>query len=311
MPLEDKENKSDVKDDDVKKQVADDSGDNGNNNEDDDKKSDQDDTQQPTIEEVAMKIGWNPNYKGKNSISAEQFILNSKDINASMLKKVNSMTSEMEEMRRSVEMLAEYSKKGAESKVADIKSRIEQLKAERIQAVANADTQAFETIDKQIMQLNKMVVETGDIKQPNNNAIAYKKWIDDNMWYERDNDMRRWADTYYDKTMDPAIKARSYGDILKHIASKAKEIFPEKFDDNDDNGVAASPNVAKGKVKRVPQVATPSINPNHKKKSYTFNDLTHHQKKIAEEMVGMFQGTKNEMTLDEYADKLLKKYENK
>ena len=276
----------------------------------DDVKTDDPDKKQSDlsqIELVAQKIGWNPDFEGENPIDAETFILNSKEINQNMSKKLRNVTREMEEMRRQVEFIAENSKRSVQKEVEDTQSKIEELNKKRMAAVEEGDAAAFNEYDAEVKKLTKKVDEAANIPQPQGKTPEYIAWVESgNQWYENDEQMRVWANTYYENGMPASLKAAPREKFLKHIAEEARKVFPEKFENE---APAKTEQKKETKTTKVSDVAAPSRKTGGAKNKYTFNDLTYPQKKTAESMVKLLKGTPMEKTLDQYAHELLSESE--
>lgn len=264
------------------------------------------------IEVLAQRIGWNPEYDGENAVDAETFIINSKEIQSSLSKKVRTITKEMEAMREAVQVIAENSNAVRKAEVEGVQSKIEALNEERLAAVREGDVDKYTKIDKKIETLTKKVDEKAKQVAPPTKSSEYLEWVEENEWYDKDSEMRKWADIYATETAPAEVKALPRKKLLAHITKKAKELFPEKFEEPkktvepDDD---AEPEPKKTSVKTVSHVAAPSRKAKTGNKKYGFDDLNYTQKKIAEQMVQQLKGTKLAMTLDEYADKILQKHE--
>ena len=214
------------------------------------------------------------------------------------------MKQQMDEMSKSVQIIAENAKKNTEIKVSKLQNEIKRLEKERIKAVEDGDTGRFNQVDEEIKNLNNQAVEHQKEPVQNQPSPEYQEWIKENSWYESNPDMRKWAETFYENT--PAVKAMPNKMVFKVIAQEARKYFPEKFEMQKPK-TSSTEKPKTNSAPKAQEVASPSRRTTHKK-TYSFDDFSYEQKKTAEKMVNQLKGTAAEMSLDEYAQEYFKTF---
>lgn len=267
-------------------------------NQDQNQDQDQDKNQAPTIEEIATKIGWNPDFEGPDAVDAVTYILRGKQIQGDLSKRLRTMSKKMEAMEQAVDVIARQGQAAAESKKADVESNIRTLEAQRQAAIGEGDVDKVRELETQITNLHKSVPEPQKQQAPRA-PKEYIEWVANNEWYETDPKMRQWADNYYDNYLPNEVKALGLDEIYNHITGAAQKVFPSKFNQS------AQQQQQQQKIK---PAAAPVASPQKKagsKKKYTWDDLSYQQKQIAIQFEKRLSGTKAEMNRDEYANEIL------
>lgn len=188
------------------------------------------DNQEPEFTEVekkAMEEGWIPpsrfdsEEQGKEFISAEKFLEN-----GSFFKKINDQKSKIEQLENSINQLNAHYQKVAENErkkaQAEYKEEIERLKAEKVKALEDGDSQRVVDIDEELRVK----------KEPENGNPEFEKffkdWSEKNKWYDEDQAMRDYADMLGD-----GYAARHqdtpYQQIFDYVTEEVKQRYPEKF----------------------------------------------------------------------------------
>ena len=176
-----------------------------------------------TVEDLAIKIGWNPNYKGENSIDATTYILKSREIQDTMHDQNTGLKDQLTNMQGSVDALKEHNERVYKSDVRKMQGEIETLKNEKRAAIELADVGKVDAIDKQIDDLEKdLTVPTTKPTETTN--PVYDDWVKDNQWYLTDPEMATYAETVAQQYQG-APSERIYSLIRQKVA----EVFPEKF----------------------------------------------------------------------------------
>ena len=178
-----------------------------------------------TIEDLATQIGWNPNYKGENSIDAATYILKSREIQDTMKDQNTGLKDQLTNMQSSVDALKEHNERVYKTDVRRMESEIETLKNEKRAAVELADVAKVDAIDKKIDDLEK------DLTKPKSNSKStettnsvYNTWVKDNQWYLIDPDMATYAESVAQQYQGAPLDR-----IYSIIRQKVAEVFPEKF----------------------------------------------------------------------------------
>ena len=261
-------------------------------------KIDVDEVRSKAIEEIAMKLGYNPDFDGddKEYKTPEEFILNSKDIQKTMSKqkdnlskKVDSMRAELEENRRMAQGLRKHFEALNEATVAGLKSRINELEGQRQAALDEEDHTRVRKIDEQIDDLEK--VSNKKVEEDAPIPPEFKAWVADNEWYYEDEELRTYANAQVNN--NPKFIGMTQKMVYKTIEKDVKEAFPEKFQSE--------------KVEKEPEKKpkAPSVEGATRKSSksakFTVKDLTEEQRTIGKDFEK--QGI---MTMEEYINDLVK-----
>ena len=183
---------------------------------------------EPTIEELAIQIGWNPNYKGENSIDAATYILKSREIQDTMRDQNTGLKTQLTNMQDSIESLKEHNERVYKATVRKMQSEIEALKNEKRAAVELADVDKVDAIDKQIDALEKGLNKSESNTKSTAPAPAnpvYTEWVKDNQWYLTDADMAAYAESVAQQYQGAPLD-RLYSIVRQKVA----EVFPEKFE---------------------------------------------------------------------------------
>ena len=177
-----------------------------------------------TVEDLAIKIGWNPNYKGENSIDATTYILKSREIQDTMHDQNTGLKDQLTNMQGSVDALKEHNERVYKSDVRKMQGEIETLKNEKRAAVELADVGKVDAIDKQIDDLEKdLTVPTTKPTETTN--PVYADWVKDNQWYLTEPEMATYAESVAQQYQGAPLE-RIYSLIRQRVA----EVFPDKFE---------------------------------------------------------------------------------
>jgi hypothetical protein len=255
------------------------------------------------VEELAMKMGWNPEHNGdagRPFVSAEEFILRSRDIQNTMSNQLSSLSKTNKELAEGMKQLKTHYQKLTATEVARMKKDIADIKNQRDAAIDDGNKQRVRELDDQLTNLQKEATEAetilaaegrnaqaGPSAQDNgdkqeNLSPAAKKWLSDNKWYGSDDEMTAYIDTQAER-----FRGLPDDKYFAMLTKQAREIFPERFETTQ---------------KRPQAVEGQSLRPgkSHNKK-FTFNDLTPEQKKWAN-----FYKRQGVMETQEYVDELVK-----
>jgi len=249
------------------------------------------------ILELAKKIGYNPDYTGdeREFLTPEQFILKSKEIQKTASDHIKKQGRDIAELKNNFSAYKKHLDALYKAQMSNLKAEIASLKTRRRQADADGDHDLARELDNQINELNKTpqeLPEAGTEIHPD-----FIAWVDDNGWYEKDNELRAYADMLGEQPEYRALGQRSYRNMLDKIEESVKKMFPQKF----------------GRTQRLPsQPATPSKPPAatvenatpRKKPSgpkYTYADLSREQQDLAD-----FYEKQGIMTRDQYIEELAK-----
>ena len=180
------------------------------------------------VEALAVKLGWNPNYDGDERafVSAEDFILRSKEIQNTMSKQLKGTKREIDELKRGIGMLKSHNETVYKVQVKALKSKIRELQTQRKEAVEDGDSSAVTMIDSQIKEINDIPESLPqDQMQPTPPEMV--AWMEENEWYTDNEDMKSYAD--YQGQFNPELKGLPFPKLLKEVAKLVKTKFPEEF----------------------------------------------------------------------------------
>jgi hypothetical protein len=190
--------------------------------------SDVQDPERSQVEVLAGKMGWNPDYEGEGAKSAEQFILDSREIMDGMTKRMRNQGKQLEEMNLAVSELKNHNETVYQLEVAKLKREIKTLKANRKEAIENGDTERVAEIDEQIEDLNNVPAPK---KATPATPQEFSDWHEKNEWYESDNELTEFANRLSAGFKEDAVfQALPLTKRLKKIEKLVKAEFPEKFE---------------------------------------------------------------------------------
>ena len=177
-----------------------------------------------TVEELATKIGWQPNHTGKDYIDAATYILKSREIQETMKEHNDNLKGQLSDMQNSIESLKVHNEKVYKADVKRMQTEIEDLQKQKREAVELADVDKVDELDKQIDGLQKDLSEPQPEKQATQNPI-YVDWVKDNQWYLNEPEMSTYAETVAEQYAGAPLDR-----LYKIVRNKVAEVFPEKFD---------------------------------------------------------------------------------
>jgi hypothetical protein len=233
-----------------------------------------------TVEELATKIGWQPNHTGKDYIDAATYILKSREIQETMKEHNDNLKGQLSDMQNSIESLKVHNEKVYKADVKRMQTEIEDLQKQKREAVELADVDKVDELDKQIDGLQKDLSEPQNNSQPTQNSV-YADWIKDNQWYLNEPEMSTYAETVAEQYAGAPLDR-----LYKLVRNKVAEVFPEKFD---------SPKVAKVEKPIGPQSPVEASTNNGAKSTFGEADLTPGQLSIMNQFV-----RQEIMTKDQY-----------
>ena len=240
------------------------------------------------IEQLAVKIGWNPDHEGgdREFVSAEDFILRSKEIQATANKQNKSLKKKVDDLTKGLNLLQEHNDTVYKVQVKALKSRIKELEGRRKEAVEDGDTEAVTAIDDQIREIRDIPEEL-PVERVNAVPEEFEAWIENNGWYNTNREMRAYADAV---GKEYAEKKLPLSKVYEMVTRDVKKVFPENFKDG--KSAPAAPAV---------EGASRTTRKSAAKSKYTFNDLSREQQDICKQLVQMGLKTEREY-IDELAE---------
>jgi hypothetical protein len=176
-------------------------------------------------EEKAMEQGWVPQDQWEGDPEqwrpAKEFL-----DRGELFKKIEDQNRTIKEFKKALEDL-----KGHHAKTRDTeyKRALETLKAQKVQAIEDGDAQSVVKIDDQIdlvkEEQRKLATQAQEPVAEELNP-EFVNWVDRNKWYERDENMKIFADALGQKL---AAAGRSPSAVLAEVERQVREEFPHKF----------------------------------------------------------------------------------
>ena len=168
------------------------------------------------VEALAQKLGWNPGFKGDGAVDAETFILRSRDINSSLGKTVNSLKKELTAVKEGMEVVQWNAERSYKGEISRLKSEISALKSDRRKAIEEGNVTAVEHYDTQIKDLEEAAnTAPPEKKKADAGPVPeYVEWVKDNDWYEKDEEMRVYANVLRDTPEYKALDKASFKWLL-------------------------------------------------------------------------------------------------
>jgi len=238
----------------------------------------------PPAEEKARDLGWVDQEEWVEQGNSEEDWITHQEFNrrgelfdkiAKQNKRIKQMEATMFEFKKHHDKVAETSYKKA----------LEDLKAQKIEAMENGEFSQVADIDEQLADLKTKSKETTDTSD-----AAFMEWRSENSWYDDDPVLREEADIiaagYLTRNQDKTVS-----DAGEFVTEKIKKMYPEKFRNNN-----------RTKPTAVGSSGTTTIPTKPAGNSKLKRELTSDEKKLGNEFVrqGLFKN------LNEYKDDLAK-----
>lgn len=179
------------------------------------------------VEDEARAHGWRPKEEfeadeknaGKKWRTADDFM-----DRKSLFDKIDAVTTDNRNLKKGIQTLAEHNAKVEE---AAYKRALESLKAERKQALEDADLVRAEEIRDEIDEVKEKIVQVKNVQPVVPEAPpALVEWKAQNQWYQKDEVMTVYADAVgvrlHQNGMPPEL-------VLKEVERRVRENFPDRF----------------------------------------------------------------------------------
>jgi hypothetical protein len=188
---------------------------------------------EPTVEDQAREMGWVPKDEfdpkdGKKDkwVSAEAFVAR-----APLFEKIESQKKTIEAVTKAQAQTQKILKEFAAHHERVAKDAYERakadLKAQRRLALNEGEHDLAEDIQERLDALKPDPVPEVPEVEANPTAHLVAEWLEENKWYNQDDEMRAVADGI---ARNEAAKGKSQEDVLKTVASKVKKMFSEHFE---------------------------------------------------------------------------------
>jgi hypothetical protein len=195
-------------------------------------------SEEQTIEEKAKLMGHVPKEEFRGDpdkwVPPEEFVRRGENIVPIMRERMDKMSSEMTEMKTTVnDAFAFFQKAEANADKRGYDRAVKDIEDKKLQAVEDGDTAAYKKLDAEQASLKKP--EQPAPRQPSGPDPGFPDWHKTHQWYILDKKQRkpRDASSYADFVaveLSESDKSLT-GDQIRDIAAKAvKERYPEAFE---------------------------------------------------------------------------------
>lgn len=202
------------------------------------------------IESEARESGWVPQdqYKGDPNkwVSAEEFVERGRSINPILRKNNERLRAELASDRAELKKLKltidEFKTEFATMKENAYKRAINDLKAQRREALKDGDFEGADAIDEQIdqykadVQAVKPSVKQAPEPEPQQLSETFKEWQSENKWFNENKEpelfdsAEGYAIRLRNKIRKGEIDPLSEGEFLENVSNYIKKRYPEKFE---------------------------------------------------------------------------------
>jgi hypothetical protein len=184
--------------------------------------------QDPTVEDLAREMGWNPEHEGPDKLSADEFVRRKP-----LFDKIKQQGKELKEIRRMLEKVTTTSKLMSEAQykrgIADATKR---MKAAEDTLDINAFKQA--ATEKAQLEQGLQQVSTPDIPP------EVEEWCNNNKWFDENDAMQADALAYREQYVRVHPNA-PISKVLQYVEQKIKKDYPEAFEAEKPKPAAAKP----------------------------------------------------------------------
>ena len=174
-------------------------------------------------EQEAMTLGWqpeeqfkaDPKNEGKKWRSADDFM-----DRKPLFDKIDQQGRELKDVKKALQALADQNKKVEE---LAYKRAIDELKAQKVQALEEGEHAKVVEIDEKIADLKSQPAKPAEQEAMH---PEFARWIEKNEWYKNDAKLRNIADGI---GLSLARDGKSPPEIMREVEAQIKEMYPEKF----------------------------------------------------------------------------------
>lgn len=171
-------------------------------------------------EEEALEFGWkapSDDWKGdKPPMTAEQWMERGPGTSRKALAQVANLTKELETVKRSSERSLRATKAAADAR---IEGEIKRIKAEKVKAVEEGDTDKYKTLEAEETQVQQSSSAEDDI---------LKDWVAETSWFNKDQVMTGAATALFGEAERSGITDTQAK--LDYVDNKLREEMPHKFE---------------------------------------------------------------------------------
>lgn len=178
------------------------------------------------IEDLAISMGWNPDFEGaegKEALSAKDYIKKGRDIQKDMRERIKSQGKALDDMKASINGIQDHYEKVSKAEIAKAKK---ELSEKRKEAIIDGDIDAVEKLDEEIDTLKEQ--EKTNKKESKDGDKIFTAWQKDNTWFGTDLDMSDYAQY----KLNAALRKNpnmSVSEQLDHAREAVEKKFPDYF----------------------------------------------------------------------------------
>lgn len=180
------------------------------------------------FEQKALDMGWRPKeqWEGpeEDFIDAKEFVRRQP-----LFEKIEHQSKALKQLEKAFDALKTHHTKVKES---EYQRALKTLKEARKEALREGETERalayeekIEEVEQQKAEFDQEAQQVEIPREPEAHP-EFVAWKQQNSWYNRDSELKEFADTY---GMTLARKGMEPKAVLKAVAEKVKQAFPEKF----------------------------------------------------------------------------------
>lgn len=190
----------------------------------------------PTIENEAREMGWTDKdaFKGdpEKWVDAATFVDRGRNL-LPLVKKQNKelrdalakRDADLEEVKKSAKEFQSFTKAALER---EFNERLAALEEKQAKAIEEGDGKAAVAVQREISALEKQKPEEKQEEKKETPQITpeFRDWVDENKWYEKNEEMRDEADG-----IGLALAKRGYKgkELFQKVRERIERLYPEEF----------------------------------------------------------------------------------
>lgn len=175
-----------------------------------------------TVEDRARAEGWRPKEEFDKDesefVDAKEFLARKP-----LFEKIEALSKQNKNINKTLDALKVHHGKVEE---AAYKRALADLKMERMNAITEGDGVKFEAVENKIKQAEDQFKQATAAVATPPDPSEFVAWRSKNNWYEKDADMREYADEvgikFHREGLSPA-------EVLDAVSKKVRAVFPHKF----------------------------------------------------------------------------------
>jgi hypothetical protein len=180
--------------------------------------------QETPVELRAKELGWRPKeeFHGNEDdfVDAKEFVQRQP-----LFEKIEHQSRELKNVKKTLDALKSHY---TQVKETEYKRALQQLELAKETAINEADGARAVAIEREMKVVEKQFNEIKENQEQDTrpDPAEFIAWQKTNTWYEKDTDMREYADTIGGRL---AAKGVAPSEVLAEVAKKVRTMFPQKF----------------------------------------------------------------------------------